>query len=164
MYLPTTFNTKKMWNSDKKNQEEHNLASSISVFAAGLKLKGDVDAPNDIRIDGFMEGNISSGRKVMIGASGQLKGNIRAEEVHVMGEMKGDLYAKGLAKVGATGKFNGSIISAQIEIEQGADVEASLTKIRPVKEIKKEDGINLLDKIKELGPNHSKTIPKESPE
>lgn len=153
-----------MWNSDKKNQEEYNLASSISVFSAGLKLKGDVDATNDVRIDGTMEGNISSERKVMIGASGKLKGNIKAQEVHVMGEMKGDLYAKGLAKVGATGKFNGSIISSQIEIEQGADIEASLTKIRPVKEMKKEDGSNLLDKIKELGPNHSKTIPKEKTE
>src|SRR5690606_13624277 len=132
MHLSKTLNKRKMWSNDKKNQEEHNLASSISVFAAGLKLKGDVDATNDVRIDGIMEGNISSGRKVMIGASGHLKGNIKAEEVHVMGEMKGDLYAKGLAKVGATGKFNGSIISSQIEIEQGADVEASLTKIRPV--------------------------------
>lgn len=153
-----------MWNSDKKNQDELSLASSISVFAAGLKLKGDIDAPNDVRIDGFMEGNISCGRKVMIGASGQLKGNIKAQEVHVMGEMKGDLYAKGLAKVGATGKFNGSIISSQIEIEQGADVEASLTKIRPVKEIKREEGSNLLDKIKELGPTNSKTIPREKTE
>lgn len=153
-----------MWNSEKKNQEEHSLASSISVFAAGLKLKGDVDAPNDVRIDGIMEGNISCGRKVMIGASGQLKGNIKAQEVHVMGEMKGDLYAKGLAKVGATGKFNGSIISSQVAIEQGADVEASLIKIRAVKEPKKEDGNNLLGKIKELGPNNSKTFPREKTE
>lgn len=150
-----------MWNNDKKNQEEYNLASSISVFAAGLKLKGDVDAPNDIRIDGTMEGNVSSERKVMIGATGKLKGNIRAKEVHVMGEMKGDLYAKGLAKVGSIGKFNGSIISSQIEIEQGADIEASLTKIRAVKEIKKEEGGNLLDKIKELGPNNLKAVPKD---
>lgn len=157
-------NKKKMWNSDKKNQDEYNLASSISVFAAGLKLKGDVEAPNDVRIDGTMEGNISSERKVMIGASGILKGNVKAQEVHVMGEMKGDIYAKGLAKVGSTGKFNGSIISSQIEIEQGADIEASLTKIRPVKEMKKEDGGNLLDKIKEFGPNHSKIIPKEKTE
>ena len=153
-----------MWNSEKKNQEEYNLATSISVFAAGLKLKGDVEATNDVRIDGTMEGNISSDRKVMIGASGKLKGNIRAQEVHVMGEMKGDLYAKGLAKVGTTGKFNGSIISSQIEIEQGADIEASLTKIRPVKEMKKEDGNNLLDKIKEFGPHHIKTIPKDKTE
>lgn len=153
-----------MWNSDKKNQEEYNLASSISVFAAGLKLKGDVEALNDVRIDGTMEGNISSERKVMIGASGKLKGNIKAQEVHVMGEMKGDLYAKGLAKVGSTGKFNGSIISSQIEIEQGADIEASLTKIRAIKEPKKEEGNNLLDKIKELGPNNSRTLPKDKAE
>lgn len=153
-----------MWNNDKKIQEEINLASSISVFAAGLKLKGDVDALNDVRIDGTMEGNISSNRKVMVGPSGKLKGNIKAQEVHVMGEMKGDVYAKGLAKIGSTGKFNGSIISSQIEIEQGADIEASLTKIRDVKEIKKEEGNNLLDKIKELGPHHLKAVPKDKME
>lgn len=150
-----------MWNNDKKMQEEVNLAGSISVFAAGLKLKGDVDAPNDVRIDGTMEGNVSSDRKVMIGATGKIKGNIKAQEVHVMGEMKGDVYAKGLAKIGSTGKFNGSIISAHIEIEQGADIEASLTKIREVREMKKEEGSNLLDKIKELGPNHQKSSPKD---
>lgn len=150
-----------MWNNDKKLQEEINLANSISVFAAGLKLKGDVDALSDVRIDGTMEGNLSSTRKVMIGATGKLKGNIKAQEVHVMGEMKGDVYAKGLAKIGSTGKFNGSIISSQIEIEQGADIEASLTKIRDVKEIKKDEGNNILDKIKELGPNHLKAIQKD---
>jgi cytoskeletal protein CcmA (bactofilin family) len=164
MNLTKTLNKRKMWSNDKKNQEEYNLASSISVFAAGLKLKGDVEATGDVRIDGTMEGNVSSDRKVMIGASGKLKGNIKAQEVHVMGEMKGDVYAKGLAKVGATGKFNGSIISAQIEIEHGADIEASLTKLRAVKEFKKEEEFNLLDKIKEMGPNHIKAIPKDKAE
>src|SRR5690606_16968667 len=164
MHLSKTLNKRKMWSNDKKNQEEYNLASSLSVFAAGLKLKGDVDATNDVRIDGTMEGNISSDRKVMVGASGKLKGNIKAQEVHIMGEMKGDIYAKGLAKMGSTAKFNGGIISAQIEIEHGADIEASLTKLRAVKEFKKEEGINLLDKIKELGPNHVKAIPKDKTE
>jgi len=117
-----------MWNNDKKIQEEVNLASSISVFAEGLKLEGDVESLSDVRVDGSILGNVSSQRKVMIGEKGKITGNIRAQEVCVMGVMTGDIVVEGLAKIGSTGKYKGKIVSASIEIEPGADVEGTLSK------------------------------------
>lgn len=123
-----------MWNNDKKIQEEVNLASSISVFAEGLKLEGDVESLSDIRIDGSILGNVISQRKVMIGEKGKITGNIQAQEVCIMGVMTGDIKVEGLAKIGATGKYRGKIVSSSIQIEPGAEVEGTLARAQSAKE------------------------------
>lgn len=118
-----------MWNKEKKAVEETSTPDSISVFAAGLKVEGDVDATNDLRIDGYVVGNISANKKVLVGGTGKVEGNIYAREVYIMGEVRGDLQVFGLAKIGATGKVRGIIVSAEIQIEPGADVEGTLKKM-----------------------------------
>src|SRR5690606_3536829 len=133
-----------MWNNDKKLQEEANLASSISVFAEGLKLEGDVESLSDVRVDGYILGNVSSQRKVMIGEKGKITGNIKAQEVCVMGEMTGDIVVEGLAKIGANGKFKGNIVSASIQIESGAEVEGTLSKNPNLQN----EGTKYLEKVK----------------
>src|SRR5690606_21002094 len=133
-----------MWNNDKKIQEEVNLASSISVFADGLKLEGDVESLGDVRVDGYILGNVSSQRKVMIGEKGKITGNIKAQEVYVMGVMTGDIVVEGLAKIGSTGKYKGNIVSAAIEIESGAEVEGTLSKTGSLQK----EGEKYLKKVK----------------
>ncbi|MEX2593538.1 MAG: polymer-forming cytoskeletal protein [Anditalea sp.] len=139
-------------------KEDTSLANSISVFAEGLKLEGNIEAINDVRVDGIILGNISSKRKVMVGGTGKIIGNIDANEVCVMGEITGDLHVKGLAKIGSTGKLKGNIVSEKIQIEEGADVEATLTKVGSSQ---KEERDNSFGKMKELELNKSKPSPME---
>ena len=117
-----------MWKKDHKNEVETSSASSISILGSGLKLVGDLEATNDIRIDGVALGNISCNKKVMVGETGKVTGDIDAQEVHVMGEVLGDIFSAGPATIGNTAKVKGAIISARIQIDLGADVEGSLTK------------------------------------
>lgn len=139
-----------MWNKDKKLNEEGNMADSISVFAAGLTVEGDVDVVNDLRIDGSLNGNISANKKVLIGQSGQVKGNIYAREVYIMGEIIGDLEVSGLVRIGATAKVRGLIVSGEIQIDAGADVEGSLKKIGRQKKQTLDES---LGKIKKFAPH-----------
>lgn len=134
-------------------EDEINSAGSISVMAAGLKLEGHIEAQNDVRVDGLILGNIFSNRKVMVGSTGKVVGNINAKEVYVMGEVKGDLYITGRATIGSTGKFTGKIVSGNIQIEPGADVEAFLSKIGV---IPNEEKTSPLDNIKEFGTSRSR--------
>lgn len=143
-----------MWNKGKKIPEEIENANSISVFAAGLKVDGDVEATNDIRIDGSILGNILANKKVLIGGSGKVKGDIHAREVYIMGEVMGDLQVYGLAKIGATAKVRGTIVSAEIQIEPGADVEGTLKKIGMENRSKLEGS---LDKIQGFSPHLHKS-------
>ena len=123
-----------MWKKDNKNQVETSSASSISILGSGLKLVGDLEATNDIRIDGIVLGNISCNKKIMVGETGKVTGDLHAQEVHVMGEVLGDIFSAGPATIGTAATVKGAIISAKIQIDLGADVEGSLTKTGANKE------------------------------
>lgn len=140
-----------MWNKEKKAVDEPSTADSISVFAAGLRVEGDVDATNDLRIDGWVTGNISANKKVLVGGTGKVEGNIYAREVYIMGEVRGDLQIFGLAKIGSTGKVRGIIVSAEIQIEPGADVEGTLKKMSLDHKPSADDA---LEKVRGFTPLH----------
>lgn len=111
------------------------MASATSVFAAGLNVSGDIEALSDIRIEGDIKGNVTTRKKLIVGTSGYVKGNILAGEVCVMGEVTGDFTILGLAKFTSNAKVRGNIVSQSIEIEEGADMEVTLKRIKPEQKI-----------------------------
>jgi len=111
------------------------MASATSVFAAGLNVSGDIEAVSDIRIEGDIKGNVTTKKKLVVGTSGFVKGNILAGEVCVMGEVIGDFTILGLAKFTSNAKVRGNIVSQSIEIEEGADMEVTLRRIKPEQQI-----------------------------
>jgi cytoskeletal protein CcmA (bactofilin family) len=52
-----------------------------------------------------------------------------------MGEVNGDFTIFGLAKFTSNAKVRGNIISQSIEIEEGADMEVTLRRIKPEQKI-----------------------------
>lgn len=124
-----------MWFTDKKIIEEMEMASATSVFAAGLNVNGDIEAVSDIRIDGDVKGNVTTRKKLVVGTSSYVKGNILAGEVCVMGEVIGDFTILGLAKFTSNAKVRGNIVSQSIEIEEGADMEVTLSRIKQEQKI-----------------------------
>ncbi len=144
-----------MWSKEKKIQEEINLAHATSVFAKGLDVVGDIEAKSDIRIEGDIQGNVSTKKKVIIGTSGKVIGNISAGELCVMGEVTGDMLIGGLAKFTETAKVRGTVYSTGIAIDAGADMEVNLKKYIPEQqgtEHKKTSTLNLLSFNKKNEP------------
>lgn len=117
-----------MWTKERKIQEEMEMASSTSVFAPGLNVKGNIEASSDVRIEGDIYGDVSTLKKVIVGISGYVKGDITGSEICVMGEVMGDIYVKGLARFTAEAKMKGKVFSEKIEIEAGADMEVTISK------------------------------------
>ncbi|MCC5939693.1 MAG: polymer-forming cytoskeletal protein [Lunatimonas sp.] len=118
-----------MWSKDKRIQEELGLASSTSVFAAGLSMTGEIHSKSDIRIEGEVKGIIVTKKKLVVSPSGCIHGDVWAHEVCVMGEVKGNLNVQGLARLTATSKVRGEVISASVEIEAGSDFEGAVKRI-----------------------------------
>src|SRR5690606_12145317 len=114
-----------MWNKDKK-AEEGRIADATSFFAKGFKLIGNIDADNDIRIEGTIEGNIRTSKKVIIGSTGSISGNVHATNISLMGEVSGDIFISGLAQIGDTAKINGTITADKLQIDPGAVIEAAI--------------------------------------
>jgi len=119
-----------MWTKETRIQAEMEMANSTSVFAPGLTIKGDIEAVSDIRIEGDVYGDVTTQKKIIIGISGKVEGDIKASEICVMGEVLGDLFIEGLARFTSEAKMRGKVYSEKIEIESGADMEVLLSKYK----------------------------------
>lgn len=119
-----------MWTKETKIQAEMEMASSTSVFAPGLSIKGDIEAVSDIRIEGDVFGDVTTPKKIIIGISGKVEGDIKASEICVMGKVLGDVFVEGLARFTSEATMRGKIYSEKIEIESGADMEVLLAKYK----------------------------------
>ncbi len=95
----------------------------MSSISEGLKIKGEVQGNEDLRVDGEIEGRINlPSASVVIGPKGRVTGDVQAREVVVEGSVRGNLTAKERARIAATGKLEGDVTSERLVIEEGARV------------------------------------------
>jgi cytoskeletal protein CcmA (bactofilin family) len=118
-----------MWSKEKSSTDQIKMAANTSFFAAGFKILGDIESENDICVEGEIHGNVKTTKKVVIGKTGKILGNIEASNLCVHGLVEGEVLISDLAKITPTGVVCGTIITKSIQIEPGADVEATLKKI-----------------------------------
>lgn len=118
-----------MWNNGKSSESTNKGNVTTSFFAEGFKMIGDLESTCDICVEGVIEGNISTTKKIVVGKTGQILGNVKAANLCVMGAFVGDAFVGELAKVEATGCITGNLQAVNFHIEPGASVEANLKKI-----------------------------------
>ncbi|MCC5939018.1 MAG: polymer-forming cytoskeletal protein [Lunatimonas sp.] len=118
-----------MWNSSKRSENTNNGMVITSFFAEGFKMIGDLESTCDIRVEGVIEGNISTTKKIVVGKTGQVIGNVKAANLCILGEFVGDAFVGELAKIESSGCVTGNLQSVSFHIEPGASVEATLKKI-----------------------------------
>jgi len=95
-------------------------ASEISRIAQGTKIKGEVTASGDIRIDGELEGKIMSDGKVLFGDGAMMKGNIEASDVDFYGKIEGDIIVRNVLSLKSTATVNGNIHVRKLQVDLGA--------------------------------------------
>jgi cytoskeletal protein CcmA (bactofilin family) len=114
----------------KKNKIEENMpklssnyespAQTINIISEGTKIKGDIVANGDIRIDGELLGNISAKSKLVIGPSGKIEGQVICNNIEVSGYIKGKITANELINMKSTSQIVGDIVAGKLSIEPGA--------------------------------------------
>lgn len=93
----------------------------LNVIVEGSKIVGDFIAESNVRIDGEIQGNVSSSAKVVIGRTGIINGNLVCEDSDVEGKIDGVLKVENLLTLRSTAKVVGEITTAKIQIEEGAE-------------------------------------------
>lgn len=88
------------------------------IISAGTKIVGNVTDGDIIHIDGRIEGDIIC-KELIIGAKGEVLGNVEAKSIELYGELSGTLKAENLFIAG-TAKFVGDSVYKTIAIEPGA--------------------------------------------
>jgi cytoskeletal protein CcmA (bactofilin family) len=104
----------------RKEKTQFESPDRLNRLVEGTKIIGDLISESNIRIDGEVEGNVSTASKVVIGENGFLKGNLNCQEADIEGKIEGKLSIDGLLILREQAKVYGDIYTAKLHIEEGA--------------------------------------------
>lgn len=91
-----------------------------TVISKGVKVEGKLSCSGSIRLDGEVQGDISSQSSVIIGEVGKVNGQINAENITIGGQVTGTVKAKGKLVLNSKGNLKGDIIAKVLVVEDGA--------------------------------------------
>ncbi|MEF3048487.1 bactofilin family protein [Pseudotabrizicola sp. L79] len=101
-------------------------SNTKSVFAADLKISGEVSSSGDIEMAGEVDGNISA-RSLAITTDGRMNGSVQADTVEIKGKMDGQVEA-GTFTLRASAQVAADVAYTALVIESGASIEGRFTK------------------------------------
>ena len=111
-------------NRDMQQSRESN---KIDIIEKTTKIIGDITSQADFRIDGNVEGTITTSGKVVVGEEGLVSGNITCVNSDIAGRVKGSLDVSGVLSLKSSAKIEGQVIAGKLAIEAGANVDATIS-------------------------------------
>ena len=102
----------------KNNME--NESNAINIVGVGTEITGDINTNGDIRIDGFLSGNIITEGKLVVGETGKIKGEVNCKNSEVLGMIEGKIKVKELLTLKSSARIYGDIITKKLSIEPGS--------------------------------------------
>ncbi len=108
-----------MMKTNQKSSPEQD-AKNINLISKGTKIAGDIVSEGDIRIDGYLKGNIKSKGRLVVGESGAIEGEIECANVEVAGKVKGKISASELLTMKSTAMVSGEITTSKLAVEPGS--------------------------------------------
>jgi cytoskeletal protein CcmA (bactofilin family) len=100
---------------------------SPSYLGPELKIRGQINGDEDLRIDGKIEGPITLGdHRLTLGPGAEILGDINSREIVVFGDVKGNLMAQDRVDVRRDASVIGDLTTSRITIEDGAHVKGAI--------------------------------------
>ena len=99
---------------------------SVDVIESSTKIVGDIVSKADFRIDGVVEGNITTTGKVVIGKSGKISGKLNCSNADVSGSISGHIQISETLSLMSESYIQGDITTAKLSVEEGAQVDATI--------------------------------------
>lgn len=98
------------------------------IVGEGVRLVGEVHAPGLLRLHGTIEGDVR-GDDVRVGPTGRIEGSLDSRNVDLEGHVSQRIAARTLA-LRASASVTGSVEYETLEIEAGAQIEGTLSKVQ----------------------------------
>jgi len=116
-----------MFASKKNERPQEQRGSSFNLIANGTEITGDINTSGDLRIDGHITGNITCTAKLVIGAEGDIKGNINCLSGEISGTVRGQISAKEVLQLNHSASIQGDIEAMRFIVEDGASINGRCT-------------------------------------
>ncbi len=125
---------------NKNGQVKGNeTGGSINLIGQGTVIEGEIRSTGDLRIDGTIIGSVSSKSKVVVGATGQIQGDITCQNADVSGQIKGQTIVAELLFLKSTARINGDISAGKLVVEVGASFTGNCNMGPMIKDLKNAD-------------------------
>lgn len=106
----------------------------------GTVLTGETNFQAMLRVDGVLQGTVSSDAGTLIvGTNGQVDANVAVASATINGTVNGDIVATEKLHLGRTAKVVGNVQTPRIVIEEGAILEGSCSMLRAKEAQEKKD-------------------------
>ena len=112
---------------------------SVDIIESSTKIVGDIYSKADFRIDGIVEGNITTTGKVVVGKTGKIKGKINSSNADIYGSVSGKIEVAETLSLMSESLIQGDIVTGKLSVEEGAQVDASIS-MKSGKQLKAVEG------------------------
>ncbi|MFC0262341.1 bactofilin family protein [Fontibacter flavus] len=109
-----------MFNKQEEKKSAVEMVNSSNVISKETKIKGDIEAQGNIRIEGVVEGQVKSKSKIVIGDSALIKGNLSTVEAEISGKVEGEVSCSEILYLKKTAFITGNITTKKLVVENGA--------------------------------------------
>lgn len=103
-----------------KDKDNANTGIKHNSIALGTCITGSIDTDCDLRIDGIINGNVHCKNKVVLGASGQIMGDLTCVNAEIMGHIEGKITVTEQLSLKATSLVKGDVVVKVLSVEPAA--------------------------------------------
>ena len=110
-----------MFNNKKVVTYDSEAEKVVTLIGSGAVCDGPFSSKDSTRVDGTINGAVRIDGSLIIGQTGKITGNIKAQNVFLAGEVTGNIDAgAGKVEISDTGKIVGDITTRSIVIDENA--------------------------------------------
>jgi len=91
-----------------------------TILGNGTEFEGNLTVSGSVRLDGTVNGDVKVGGALIVGAAGQITGNVEVYTAVIGGEVTGNIIAEEKVELIATAKLLGDITTKVIVIDENA--------------------------------------------
>lgn len=86
----------------------------------GTKIVGTIHSEADIRLDGYLQGDLTVTGRLVVGPKGVIEGDVNCDNAEVEGSIKGNLNVKEVLVLKSTARIQGDVAIGKLSVEPGA--------------------------------------------
>jgi cytoskeletal protein CcmA (bactofilin family) len=112
-----------MFNNNQKSKGDSKTmlpTSTINIIGSGTSIQGDIVCEGDIRIDGQVNGLVSTKAKIVVGPEGDITGDLVCQSADILGKVTGIIKVEELLFLKANALVKGDVYTAHFEMEPTA--------------------------------------------
>jgi cytoskeletal protein CcmA (bactofilin family) len=94
--------------------------AEVNLIGKGTVVNGEIHAESSIRIDGKLKGKLKCKSTVTVGQSGEIDGDMEANNANISGKIKGKVIVKQKLVLESTSSLVGELQASKLIVDEGA--------------------------------------------